>query len=455
MTLSDLNVVGRVQDRRFLVLRTVIMGLAIIAVLQASTFLTPTVTFILLDTILAIYLVSAFSGRLRYLFLIHPIFLLFSSYGFQLPFSDIGHGFTYLDTFNMVIDPDTLGINAGAGEYYRDKDSVFGFGKVYFGIIPIMWVPAFLFDEAPDVILYYSMGVFNLIYMALAVFISQLFKVLKSENLLIIALFATVSPTIFDIGTTLHRYGLLICGLTIFLISYLGLVKKDKSFASVIGLLITLLIAILMVGFSKPQLFYVIFLFVAIDLLSSNKLGFLSQIFRSLDKLLFLVIVLLVVQFGARIMIPDQHFSLAMNLGGQLAFLSDIPILGFALRVVYAALAPFPWVGFAQYHLYGDNYLFLLVHIISAFTASWLVLSLVVRFRAVFRADYQDKALLIYGFCLLLSLMFSGIGFHVYLAPALPFLAIILIKNSFRISFIYPLGFCLIMEVIAQILRLV
>ena len=455
MTPSDLNVRGSVKDGRFLGLRTVLMGLAIIAVLQASNFLTPTTMFILLDSVLAIYLVSAFSGRLRYLFLIHPVFLLFSSYGFQIPFSEIGVGYTYIDTFNMMVDPESLGISDGAGEFYQDKKTTFGFGAVYFGILPIIWLPSFLFDDAPDVALYYSMGFFNVLYMVLVVFVSQFFKVLKSENLLIITLYATVSPTFFDVSTTLHRYGLLVCGLSIFLISYLGLAKKNNSFASIIGLLITLLIAVLMVGFSKPQLFYVIFLFVALDFLSSNKLGLLSQIFRALDKRLFLVLLLLAIQLVAKILIPDEHISIAANMGGQFTVLSDIPILGFVLRVVYALLSPFPWIGFAQWGLYGHNYIFLFVHIISAFTGAWLVLSLFMRSSVVFRADYQDRALLIYGLCLTLSLMFSGIGYHVYLAPALPFLAIILIRRRFRVSVVYPVGFCLIMEVVAQSARFV
>lgn len=455
MTPSDFNDRGLVKDGRFLGLRTVLMVLAIIAVLQASIFLTPTITFILLDSVLAIYLASAFSGRLKYLFLIHPGFLLFSSYGFQIPFSEIGVGFTYLNTFNMMVNPETLGVNDMAGDFYQNKETIFGFGKVYLGIIPIIWLPSFLFDDAPEIALYYSMGIFNLFYMALVVFISQTFKVLKSENLLIIVLYSTVSPTFFDVSTTLHRYGLLICGLSIFLISYLGLVKQNKSFASVIGLLITLLISLLMVGFSKPQLFYVLFLFVTLDLLSSNKLGLLSQIFRAMDKRLFLVILVLALQLFAKILIPEQHISEAINSGGQFTFLSDIPLLGFLLRVLYAVLSPFPWFGFSQWHLYGDNYMFLLVHIISAFTAAWLVLSLVMRFSAVFRSNYQDRAFLIYGLCLMLSLMFSGIGFHVYLAPALPFLAIILIKKSFRVSFVYPLSLCLIMEVVAQSARLI
>lgn len=455
MTSSGLTVRGLVKDRRLLGLRTVMMGLSIIAVLKASIFLTPTMTFILLDCVLAVYLASAFSGRLKYLFLIHPIFLLFSSFGFQIPFSEIGVGYTYLDTFNMLIDPETFGVNTGASQFYEDKQTIFGFGRVYFGIVPIIWAPFFLFEDAPDLIKYYSMGVFNLLYIVLFVFISQLYKVLRSENLLLIALYSTISPTFFVINTTLHRYGMLVCGLSLFLISYLGLVKQNRSFASMIGLSITLLIAVLMIGFSKPQLFYVVFLFVAIDFLSSNKLGLLSQIFQGLDKRLFLILTILALQLCFMILVPGEHKSRAINIGGQLGALTNIPVLGFVLRVVYAALSPFPWIGFEQWSLYGYNYIFLLVHIMSAFTAVWLILSFIMRISKIFKADYQDKAIFIYGLCIIFSLMFSGIGFHVYLAPALPFLAIILIKKDLRVSAAYPIGFCLTMEVVAQSARFV
>ena len=455
MTPSNLKVKMLIRDSSFLGIRTLLMCVGIIATLQASIFLTPIITFIFLDSIFAIYLATAFNGRLKYLFLVHPIFLLFSSYGFQIPFSEIGVNFTYLNTFNMIFDSQTLDISSNFSEFYEEKKSVLGFKKIYFSVIPIIWLPSFLFDEVPDIILYYSMGVFNLFYMVLAVFLSQLFKVLKSENLLLISLYATVSPTFFDVSAALHRYGLLVCGLTIFLISYLGLVKKNRSFISVIGLTITILIGVLMVGFSKPQILYVIFLFVFIDFLSLNKFGFLSKIFRALDKRLFVMLIILVLPLLVKFLIPNQHISDAMNMGGKLAFLSDIPILGFILRLVYAVLSPFPWFGFDQWILYGYNYIFLLVHVFSAFTAAWLVCSLFIRLNRVFRIDYQDRALLIYGLCLTLSLMFSAIGYHVYLAPALPFLSIILIQKKLRLNIVYPVSFCLILEVLAQVARLV
>lgn len=453
MTPSEFNIANPVRDGRSLVFRTILMGLAILAVIQSSIFLTPTQTFILIDFVLSIYLFSAFTGSLRYLFLIHPVFLLFSSYGFQIPYSEIGVGFTYVNTFEMLINPETLTLDERAYEFYQDKTTVFGFRTVYFGIIPIMWLPSYLYNEVPDITFYYSMGVFNLLYISFVVFVSQFFKVLKSENLLIIALFATVSPTFFDAGTTLHRYGLLVCGLLVFLISYLGLFKKNYASFSMIGLLITLVIGLLMVGYSKPQLFYVFMLFSFIDLLVSKRLGLMSKIFHAIDNRLFLVLLVLALQLFAEIIIPEPHLSEAINYGGRFAFISDVPILGFIVRLIYAVLSPFPWIGFSQWHIYGGNYIFLPIHILSAFISAWLVLSFFLRFNEVFRSDYQDRTILIFGFCLLLSLMFSGIGYHVYLIPALPFLAIILIKKSLRISAVFPVGLCFIMEILAHSAR--
>ena len=120
MTPSEFNIANPVRDGRSLVFRTILMGLAILAVIQSSIFLTPTQTFILIDFVLSIYLFSAFTGSLRYLFLIHPVFLLFSSYGFQIPYSEIGVGFTYVNTFEMLINPETLTLDERAYEFYQD-----------------------------------------------------------------------------------------------------------------------------------------------------------------------------------------------------------------------------------------------------------------------------------------------------------------------------------------------
>ena len=134
--------------------------------------------------------------------------------------------------------------------------------------------------------------------------------------------------------------------------------------------------------------------------------------------------------------------------------LSNMPIIGLVLRIVYAALSPFPFFGFSQWQLYGGNELFLVVHLFSAIFSIWLVISAFYRLRNIVSEDPQVRVVVMFGLSILASLAFSAIGFHAYIAPALPFLAVVLLRQSTRVPVQPAAGFVLVMEVVAQMARL-
>lgn len=443
---------------RFLQLKTSLLFFTIYILFISRNFINPEILFILFDLSFACYLISIFKGRLRYLFLIHPIFITISSFGFLIPFSEIGVGYVYMEKFNLIVNPNLAGIDTETVEALSgDSRQIFGFATLYFSILPIIWLPSFLYEGPSDILLYYSMSLFTIFYSSLVAYVSRLFKVLDNKTLLVIVLYATISPTFFEINTTLHRYGLLFCGLFLFLVTYIGLFKQKKSFYQIVGLAIFMAISIIFIGLSKPQLIFVPIIFILIDYFVSYKLRIpiFTQVYKRIEKKIFILLLILAIQFTSFFVIPDSYISEAANMGGQFSSLGNIPILGFVLRVLYATLSPFPWIGFSQFILYGYNYLFLLVHIFSTFFASWFILSVIYRSNVIFNSPDYHRTIIIFGISVLLSLMFSAIGFHVYLAPALPFLAVILIRKDFRIHYIYPIAFCFFMEMIAQTARIV
>ena len=170
---------------RFLQAKTLLVFFSLSLIFSVYDLFSPTLTFILLDSILAIYLTSLFRGKYKYLFLIHPIFLLLSSYGFEVPFADIGVGRTYITTFSILVEPDLHGLSS-IYEYCAIMDSIFGFCLVYWGILPIIWLPNFLYGHSSEMTLYYSMGLFNMLYVAIAVYVSQFFRILNKKTLLIL-----------------------------------------------------------------------------------------------------------------------------------------------------------------------------------------------------------------------------------------------------------------------------
>ena len=415
--------------------------------------LSPAVTFFLLDLVVCVYLVSLFTTRFKYLFLIHPFFILLSSYGFQIPFSEIGVGFTYMNTFSGLVDPANGISNDSLASAYEEKSQGFGVGVVYVGILPIIGLPSILYETPPDITLYYSMSLFTVLYASIAAYVSQTFGILERRTLLVIILYATVSPTFFDINSTLHRYGLLVLGLILFLVSYIGLFKRNKSFLSKVGLTIVFFLSMILIVITKPQIIYVLTVFIGIESLKSYKLPIFSRIYQRMDKRLFWILLIVALQILGVVALPGNHISAAYQSGGQMEALSSIPLLGFLTRVIYATLSPFPWVGFEQMELYGFNHVMFIMHIFSTLFASWFLISIVLRSRFIFREDGDDNSIVTFGICNLLALMFSAIGYHVYLAPALPFLAVVILRQHSRVSMVYPLIFCFSMEVFAQLAR--
>ena len=169
-------------------------------------------------------------------------------------------------------------------------------------------------------------------------------------------------------------------------------------------------------------------LFIFLDLLTLKKIPFSSLIINRFNKVLqyvFFIITFTIIYYSVSFILPTKYISIISQQGGNFQGLVNLPIIGFIFRLVYAVLSPFPWLGFSQFELYGNNGFFLFLHILSSLGASWIIFSSVTRFKFILSEPDQIKLSFLFGLSILFSLSFSSIGYHVYLAPALPFLAVI------------------------------
>jgi len=139
-------------------------------------------------------------------------------------------------------------------------------------------------------------------------------------------------------------------------------------------------------------------------------------------------------QYLSTFIAPDAYVSGFSQQGGQYTGLMNLPILGLALRLVYAVLAPFPWINFDQWELYGYNDVFLWLHVFSTLFATWVLFSFFSHVRRIVAGIDDIRMTSMFGVAILSTLAFAAIGFHVYLAPALPFLAVIMVEKK-RIEF--------------------
>lgn len=435
---------------------------ALALVLSRSGTLGPTLTFLALDTVVALWLVSLFRARWRWAFLVHPVFVAASVPWFEISFNDIGTGYTYLGTFDLFVDRDTASVDwPRLIEHMFYNDGVFEWRSTYTLSLPYLWLPIRLFGPDVDVqwpqINYLSQNVSTVLYAAIGVVVARTLGRVPSALLLVVTLISTVSPTYLEMNSSLHRYSPMLLGLVCVWAGYLTILSQPGSLRlAVSGLVIAL--GLVLVVISKSPLLMSLVLFVVLERLSAGRLPVVSRRLAGLNRRALLTVALVslaLFQILSPLVAPEKYVTIDSQLGGEYPFVRDLPIIGFVLRVVYAQLAPFPIFGFTQWELYGGNVVFLPVHVASAVLATWIVLSAFLRIPQILQGDSATRVTVVFGFGILVSLAFGGIGYLVYIAPALPFLGVALIRRETRVPLSWAVIFVAGMELVAHLARVV
>jgi hypothetical protein len=419
-------------------------------ILLLSPYLGEFFTFLILDILLSAYLCSLFRSPSRLMFFIHPIFVYLSGTGFQIPYPDIGVGYTYFVTFDKYVDPEVLSINwelIVLEILHPGEGSFLGFTTDYLGVIPILWFPKILFSRPSPTAFYYSLSLWSLICAAIGVNIATTKRVLRERVLVTMALCMTVSPTFLEINSSVHRYHLMVLGLFVIFISYVELTRIPSKLLSSLP---TMLFGVLCLGVSKPLLFLSVITFVFLDLVVRNKIEVMNYIGRITPIVrwaLIIGLVALLEYLASNYIVPEQYVAVTSKTGGGFfSGLAKIPVLGLIFRILIAIQSPAPWLNFSQWSYYGFNRIFLGIHVLSAIFSFWLVLSLFSRIKYILRGSDDTRSCAIFGVALMASLSFSAIGFHVYWSPVVPFLGPLLLERYSRISFIYPLQLAIITD---------
>ena len=128
-----------------LLLKGSLNALIFSGIIFLGPFLGPFFTFLFLDMLLSVYLFTLFRGRWRKLFLIHPVVVYLTGFGFEIPYTEIGTGYTYIFTFDRYVDPFTLSVDWKQAIFdiflSQERASYYGFSSVYIGTIPILLFP--------------------------------------------------------------------------------------------------------------------------------------------------------------------------------------------------------------------------------------------------------------------------------------------------------------------------
>jgi hypothetical protein len=419
----------------------------------------PDTFFLLFEILICSYLYSLYQNKLSLLFFLHPFLSFLSSLGFTIPYIETGVSYTYLEAFDHYVNPSNLNVDFDKiiSDYQIGSNTLFSY-RNYISVIPIILLPDLLYPNSPVIIYFYSINLFTILYAAVGSTIAISLKTIDKSLLLHITLFATISPTFIEINSSLHRYQLMFFGLYLFFITFISSRVKNTGF-KLFKIFLFLIISIFCLYITKPVLILSIFIFLLLYLLYTNNLPFISKIlakFSNNSKVILYIGSFIFLSYITKFIVPEKYVNEISQEGVTYPILFEAPLIGFVLRLIYAILAPFPWYGFTEYIRYfGGSKLLFLLHIFSSFFASWIFISLFFNYKKLTHTKSYLILSILFGFSLMFSLLFSAIGYHVYLAPCLPFLSPILFVRDYRVSPVYPVSFIIIMEIIAQAARFI
>lgn len=390
-------------------------------------------------------LFSILRSMYAYLLLIHPLFLLCTAWNFEIPFSEIGVGYTFTDKFELLIQSDS-------GSDYVSSfflGNIFqNYSSLYLSSIPVIAIKL-LFTNLTQSGLYIWSNIFHLLAITLGAMHLFWYRSLSKSTALAIILFFIIAPSFLEIHSTLHRYSLLFTGLLICFNS-INFIHGKFPMHNIVAFITLLILSILLILVTKPAMIFSIVTY--IGLITLGKFN------GKISLLVFLIAFILIIDiFGLGFLSNFESLSRYQQLnrdgGNSFAFLAKLFGIGFFFRLLYAALSPFPWVNFSQWDLYGGNSIFLFIHVFTAISSLYLLAAFFINLKKIRINDFQNNPI-IFGFALLLSLRFSSIGFHVYLVPALPFLAPIVLNKSYKFPLIFIVLFILILEFFLFVFKL-
>lgn len=397
----------------------------------------PYAAILMLDILLCTYLVSLFKSKYRYIFFLHPLILFISSQLFSTPFLQAGDGEAYRGVVASYLNTRDLTFNISG--LFSDFSTLDFFKYTSLGVVPTFAVPEFFFNKPADGVYYVWQGTFHVFLCALVVTLARTWRVLDGKYLYSMALFAVVSPTFFELGTAPTRHLVTFVGVFLLFITHLAVVQRLTVTRAM-----WFAVAVMLVLISKAPLLAPYMIFVTVDLF------FIRRIKLNAKGALFVGLLAL----GALLMGPYLYdTTLAYEQTGKegaatFSGLTQLPIIGWIVKYIYALLAPFPWSEAPTYiaTIYAGNGLLFFMHTLSSLTGLYLFSVVIMKWRAILASDTELKQMVAFGLIMSLSILKGSTGFHGYLSIYFPLLAPLLAIRRFQINPLLPIGFVVFLE---------
>jgi len=401
--------------------------------------ITPYIAIFIIDFLFCAYLSRLFKNKYRYLFLIHPFFLFISSRFYSSSFLLGGDGQAYLDIVQTYFNSNNLSFHFAE---LSNEMSIFEFFKyTSLGILPVFAVPEFFFGKPNDVIYYLWQGTFNVFLSLIVITLARAWRTLQTNYLFAMALFVVISPSCFDLGAAPTRHVMTLFGVLLLFNAHIA-ISQNLTLSRAISYII----AIAVILISKAPLLLPYVLFTCVDIFFIHK----KRISR-LKLFMLLGVLALGLSLIGRFLLETLISSEASSVEGANTFGSNtqIPIIGWIVKYIYAILSPFPWSSFMVFinsEAYQGNGVLFFMHILSSLTGLYLFFIVILKYRYILNADIQLQQAVAYALIMSLSILRGSTGFHVYLLIYFPMLAPLLTVKKLQINLFLPVLFVLTLE---------
>jgi len=404
----------------------------------------PYLAILILDLLFCGYLVSLFKNKYKYFFLLHPVVLLVSSQLFTGSFLSAGDGLDYSSVVANNFNTQDLSFNDNGS--IANFTGVVLFKELSLGVFPTFIVPEFFFKNPAEEVYYLWQGTFHVFLSLIVVTLARLWRFLEEKYLFAMSLFVVLSPTCFELGTAPTRHYVTLFGIFLLLIAHLANRQRFR-----LSSLAWYIIAVLVVVISKVLLLIPYLIFVIIDIFFINrsklKLKYIVMIIVGL-----LVIVVSIKDYALGSILSYEEVS--KQGAATFSRFTEIPIIGWIVKYVYALLSPFPWYYSPTYiGNYAGNWFLFFMHTISALTGLYLFFVVILKWRAILSADNQLKQVVAFALIMSLSILKGATGYHGYLSIYFIMLAPLLTIKQLQINPMLPIAFVVIMEAFVVLVR--
>lgn len=373
---------------------------------------------------------------------IYPILVFIASNFFDFDFLSLGDGISYYREYKKYYLNDSLAIQIDGLNGLLDYLKV-----VNLGIAPLYYIINGIIDSQESEVYFSLQGTYYLSLMYIAILLTYTGKNQYSQVFKIVSTSCIFLPFIFELLSAPTRHVVtLVAGFLIYF-SYKNIIANLNFYN-----MFVLSIALSLLLISKAVLIPLFIIFVVFDLYFYQK--------ASKNNILIILLLAFLLPIFLNFELLTNYLTKYINISetGASTFssLTNIWIIGWVIKYIYAILSPFPWItdAYALDLIYGGNIILYINHIFSSLLVLYVFICVIFEFKYIYIKNKEVSNSILYGLIMSSSVLFGATGFNIYLIIWVPFLfPVVLYLRHGYFYLIFTVSFPIMCEILIFIFK--